>query len=76
MMADISLEERVVILESQLETLQQRFEECLPVAALRSKGGWKAIVGTFADDPLYEEAMQLGRAWRENQFDETSADGA
>ena len=38
-------------------------------ATPKTKRGWKAIAGTFADDPLYDEAMQLGREWRENQFD-------
>lgn len=38
-------------------------------ATPKPKRGWKAIVGTFADDPLYDEAMRLGREWRENQFD-------
>ena len=25
---------------------------------------WKKIAGTFADDPMYDEAMRLGREYR------------
>lgn len=27
---------------------------------------WEKIAGTFANDPIYEEAMRLGREWRES----------
>ena len=27
---------------------------------------WKEIAGIFADDPAFEEAMRLGREWRES----------
>jgi hypothetical protein len=27
---------------------------------------WDKIAGTFANDPLYEEAMRLGREYRES----------
>jgi hypothetical protein len=27
---------------------------------------WKKIVGTFANDPAYDEAMRLGREYRES----------
>ncbi len=63
-------EERLQTLETRLDLLQRQLEERLPVALSKPKRGWKAIVGTFADDPLYDEAMRLGREWRETQFDE------
>ena len=28
---------------------------------------WEKIVGSFANDPAYEEAMQLGSQYRESQ---------
>lgn len=28
---------------------------------------WKQIIGTFADDPAHEEAMRLGREYRQAQ---------
>ena len=63
--------ERLNSLETRLTDLQRQFEERLLSATTpKHKRGWKAIVGTFENDPLYEEAMRLGRQWRETQFDE------
>ncbi len=28
---------------------------------------WRAQVGAFADDPVYEEIVRLGREWRDSQ---------
>jgi hypothetical protein len=64
-----STEERLQTLETRLDLLQRQLEERLP-ATPKPKRGWKAIVGTFENDPLYEEAMRLGQEWRKNQFDE------
>ncbi len=72
-MATQALEERLTTLEVRLDTLQRLFEERL-APPKKEHWGWQAIVGTFADDPLYEEAMRLGRQWREAQFDETEAE--
>lgn len=70
-MATETVEERLMTLETRLDTLQRLIEERLPQHPAKEKRGWQAIVGTFADDPLYEEAMRLGREWRESQPDET-----
>ena len=67
MMATANLEERVTTLETRLDSLQRLLDDRLPQTATKEKRGWEAIVGTFADDPLYEEAMRLGREWRESQ---------
>jgi hypothetical protein len=32
-----------------------------------SKPWWQEIRGTFANDPIYDVAMRLGRKWRESQ---------
>ncbi len=70
-----TIEERLVTLETRLDALQGQALACLPrTAPTKTKRGWKAIVGTFANDPLYDEAMRLGREWRENRFDETDAE--
>ena len=70
-----TIEERLATLETRLDALQGQVQDCLPITApTKPKRGWKAIVGTFGDDPLYEEAMRLGREWRENQFNETNAE--
>ncbi len=56
------LEQRVKALEEEVarlrEVLDQRTTSPIP---------WtKQIAGTFADDPLYDEAMRLGRKYRES----------
>ncbi|HZP84805.1 MAG TPA: hypothetical protein VFB21_24430, partial [Chthonomonadaceae bacterium] len=73
-MAAGTLEERLTTLETRLDALQRLIEERLPQQPTKEKRGWQAIVGTFADDPLYEEAMRLGREWREAQHDETDGE--
>jgi hypothetical protein len=60
-----------VEIEKRIETLEAE------VALLKSKVGkksdtseipwWKQHLGVFADDPAHEEAMRLGREYRESQ---------
>jgi len=73
-MATETVEERLVTVETRLDALQRLLEERLPQNPNKEQRGWQAINGTFADDPLYEEAMRRGREWRESQHDKT--DGA
>lgn len=61
-MATLSLEERVAALEAAVVRLAQ---ERLPGAEAK-KPWWTEIWGTFKDDPHYEEAMRLGREYRES----------
>ena len=68
-MAAETLEERVTILETRIEMLQRLVTEKQELSPTKEKRGWQAIVGTFADDPIYEEAMRLGREWRAAQVD-------
>jgi len=72
MMATANLEERVTTLETRLDSLQRLLDDRAPQprTAPKEKRGWQAIVGTFADDPLYEEARRLGWEWRESQYDQ------
>ncbi len=57
-----SLQQRVTELETKLEEVAKR----LPTA----EPSWKKIVGLFGHDPAdaraFEEAMRLGRAYRES----------
>ena len=51
-------------LELRVATLEQE------MARLKSKADrrwWEKIAGTFDDDPTYEEAMALGREYRQAQ---------
>ena len=69
-MAAETLENRLATLETRFDTLQRLINEQLLPLQKREKRGWQAIVGTFANDPIYDEAMRLGREWRESQVDE------
>ena len=61
-MATVTLEERVVALETEVARLkQERANE-----TRSKKPWWEEIRGTFKDDPAYEEAMRLGREYRES----------
>lgn len=54
-----SLNARVAELETELTALKKR----LPP----EPAGWRSIVGMFANDPAFDEAMRLGREYREAQ---------
>ena len=60
-MAPSSLEQRVAALEEELAALRRKMESVPP-----SKPWWEHIAGTFQHDPIYEEAMKLGRKYRES----------
>ena len=62
-MAKAKLEDRVTALEAEVARLKEKLES----AANSSKPWWEQIAGTFANDPVYEEAMRLGREYRESQ---------
>jgi hypothetical protein len=58
-MTRASVEQRVAALESELERLKQAVQA-------DPRPWWQQIYGMFKDDPAYEEAMKLGRAYRES----------
>lgn len=58
-MAAPSLEDRVAALEAKIDHSSDS-------AAQDTRPWWERIRGTFKDDPAYEEAMRLGREWRES----------
>lgn len=62
-MAELTLEERVEALELELKELRQHWEIDKP----DEPRGWQKIVGVFADNPEFEEAVLAGRKWREDQ---------
>jgi hypothetical protein len=61
-MTKVQLERRVHALEAQIAWLKAELEEVrgpqIP--------WWEKISGSFANDPEFEEAMRLGREWRES----------
>jgi hypothetical protein len=54
------LEERVALLEAEVTRLKNKVDQNMPVK------WWEQIAGTFADNPAYDEAMQLGREYRDS----------
>jgi hypothetical protein len=55
------LEERVALLEAEVAHLKHKLDSGVNV-----KPWWDEIVGTFSDNPAYDEAMQLGREYRDS----------
>ena len=68
-MATVPLRNRVEALESEVARLKAKLENS-PTA---SKPWWEQIWGSFAGDPAFQEAMQLGRQYREAQRAKSSA---
>lgn len=61
-MASSKLEKRIDELEEEVADLRRK------VAALTgTKPWWERIAGTFQNDPIYEQAMKLGRQYRRAQ---------
>ena len=59
---NVDLEHRLEALEKQVADLSSRLEELRP-----RKKDWTKSFGVFANDPDHDEAMRLGRQWREAQ---------
>ncbi|MFN4259178.1 MAG: hypothetical protein ACK4RK_07755 [Gemmataceae bacterium] len=57
-----SLEARVAALEAEMEQLKKN----QPPAPSVSDPWLETVWGAFANDPDFEEAMRLGREWRES----------
>ena len=75
-MATRTLEDRMTAMEQELEQLKQQLQADLP---RNIEPGWKQIVGVFKDCPEFEEAVRLGREWRESQrmvYEEESGEAA
>jgi len=64
-MAAPEIELRVAALEAKVEQLQRRLKSVAPLIS-DTTPWWERVVGAFADDPAFEEAMRLGREYRES----------
>ena len=59
-----SVEERLTAIEKELAQIRQQLEAVKPQEAVP---WWQQISGVFKDCPEFEEAVRLGREWRESQ---------
>jgi len=59
-----TIEERLTAVEAELQQLKQEKEQNKEAEEPR---GWQRIVGRFADNPLFEDAVRQGRKWRESE---------
>jgi hypothetical protein len=57
-----TVEQRLAALEAEVA----RLKECVEKNRVQDTDWLDDIWGAFADDPAYEEAMRLGREWRES----------
>ncbi len=63
-MTNIEIEKRLAVLEAEVASLKSKIEK----KGDKNEIPWyEKIAGTFADDPIYDEAMRLGREYRESQ---------
>ncbi len=58
----VAFEDRVHELEEEVAFLRKKLAALSP-----GKPWWEKVAGTFADDPIYEEAMKLGSEYRRGQ---------
>jgi hypothetical protein len=68
-----SFSERIARLEEEVSRLSQHAAASAPETAW-----WKRIVGVFQDDREFDEAMRLGRAYRDSlrpRDDEAAGEG-
>lgn len=53
------IEKRIAVLEAEVALLKSKAKKNGD-----NKPWYEKIAGTFADDPIYDEAMRLGREYR------------
>ena len=62
-MATVEIEERLARLEAEVAQLKVKVSQDID----KPVPWWQQISGVFKDDPAFDEAMRLGREWREAQ---------
>jgi hypothetical protein len=60
-MTNTELENRLTAVETELALLKNKVEQKNGTSEMP---WWKQHIGIFADDPMHEEAMRLGREYR------------
>jgi hypothetical protein len=59
-------------LKARIESLEQELAKLKSKVERQSEPWWEQIAGSFANDPLHEQAMRLGREYRESLRPNTS----
>lgn len=59
-----TLEDRVAIIEAELKQLRREQQHAYPPRL----EGWRNLLGTFDNDPAFEEITRLGKAYRDAQI--------
>ena len=68
-MAAPQIEQRLAALEAEVARMKEQLAKAVP-----GKGDWlDEIYGAFENDPIYDEAMRLGREYRESLRPRTSS---
>ncbi|QEH38886.1 hypothetical protein OJF2_74960 [Aquisphaera giovannonii] len=68
-MSPIEMETRLEAIEKDVSRLKEKVDGAV-------KPWWERIEGSFAGDPAHEEAMRLGRRYRESSGSSKSGAGA
>ncbi len=63
-MATGTLEDRLAAVENELSQIKRQLAAGKPQTG---PAGWENIFGSFADSEGFDEAVRLGREWREAQ---------
>jgi hypothetical protein len=64
MMSNTEIETRLAYLETEVAHLKAQLKSS--PEQVQEKPWWQEILGSFANDPDYDEAMRLGREYRES----------
>jgi cell division protein FtsB len=62
-----TLEDRVTELERQVSDLKDEVRKTKRAPKQLDKNAWRSTIGSFKDDPIYDDVVRLGRAWRKRQ---------
>ena len=69
-MVQTEMETRIAVLEKELNVLKAKFEKI----EKEKEPWWLQRMGSFANDPAYDEAMRLGREYRLAQREDYDKD--
>ena len=72
-MSNNEMETRISVLEKELDILKSKFEK-IEKNEKPKVAWWEERAGMFADDPIYDEAMRLGREYRLAQREDYDKD--